>query len=129
MKRVPLLRRKRLRPKPRRDDDKVTPEVYSEVIERDNFTCTAPLLDAGAGECRDQWGEPFSGQYVVGAMRGPLNMYLTLDHVNDRSTLGKRAPSDPAHLLTICWWHGVIGPWNTTHRQLQREHLSTLYPP
>ena len=51
----------------------------------------------------------------------------TLDHVNDQSTKGKRAPSDERHLVTLCEHHHldyVAGRnWATSHRPELRKYL------
>ena len=51
--------------------------------------------------------------------RGPLQ----LDHVKDQPRMGKRAPSDPAHLATVCEYHHIWSGWATSHRPLLREYL------
>ena len=79
--------------------DPVTPEVYAAVLARDG-RCVAPQL--GAGDLCD-------GR-------------LTLDHVKDQPMMGKRAPSDPAHLVALCWRHHLDG-WATAHRPALREYL------
>lgn len=50
---------------------------------------------------------------------------LTLDHVRDQPMMGKRAPSDPAHLVSLCWHHHLNG-WATSHRPLLREYLAAV---
>lgn len=47
---------------------------------------------------------------------------LTLDHVKDQPMMGRRAPSDPSHLVTLCEGHH-LGGWATSHRPLLREYL------
>jgi hypothetical protein len=47
---------------------------------------------------------------------------LTLDHVKDQPMIGKRAPSDMAHLVTLCWHHHLDG-WATSHRPELRDYL------
>ena len=115
-------RRTRLKAKPRDEADKVTPEMYQFVMERDHHRCQAPLLDPQAGECRSKWSTPFDGEVPYWSTQ--LDVWLTLDHVPDRgqNALGKRAASDPAHLIVICWGHH-LGGWATSHRDLERDHL------
>ena len=36
--------------------------------------------------------------------------------------MGKRAPSDAAHLVTLCWHHHLDG-WATAHRPELRAYL------
>ena len=47
---------------------------------------------------------------------GPCSGPLTLDHVKDVPMMGKRAPSDELHLVTICLGHHVESSWATGHR-------------
>lgn len=58
---------------------------------------------------------------------------LTLDHVKDQSRMGKRAPSDERHLVTLCEFHhlGSKGGanWATSHRGLLRSYLATVEHP
>ena len=93
--------------------DAVTPELRGYVIARDGFICVAPSLGAVDG-CRDRWGNelhPAGGRFEV-----------TLDHVKDQPRMGKRAPSDAAHLVTLCWHHHLDG-WATAHRPELRAYL------
>jgi hypothetical protein len=98
--------------------DPVTPHLRATVLDRDR-RCVAILLDPGAGFCHDMWGN----------MRSPYDRKnLTLDHVQeDYGRMGKRAPSDSKHLVTLCWGHHE-GPraWATSHRPLLREYLSQV---
>jgi len=84
--------------------DPVTEEVRWSVLERD-MGCVAPRLDPDAGEC------------------SPV---LTLDHVKDQPRMGKRAPSDMAHLVTVCERHHIWSGWATSHRPLLREYLRAV---
>lgn len=87
--------------KPHRDP--VTPEVREEVLLRDGG-CVAPRVC----EC------------IVSMECGGR---LTLDHVKDQPRMGKRAPSDPAHLVTLCQFHHLDSGWATAHRPELREYL------
>lgn len=80
--------------------DPVTEQVRSAVLRRD-AGCVAPRL--GATTLCD-------GR-------------LTLDHVKDQPMMGKRAPSDPRHLATLCWSHHMDG-WATSHRPELRAYLA-----
>ena len=80
--------------------DPVTADVRWAVFARDGRRCIAPRLGA-SDECA-----------------GPL----TLDHVKDQPMMGKRAPSDPAHLASICRHHHLDG-WATAHRPELRAYL------
>lgn len=83
--------------------DPVTPTLRIAVLERDQG-CMAPRLDPDAGPCEGR---------------------LTLDHVKDQPMMGKRAPSDMAHLVTLCERHH-LGRWATSHRPLLREYLRAV---
>ena len=77
----------------------MTPELRLAVLARDG-DCVAFQFSA-TDECRGR---------------------LTLDHVKDQPMMGKRAPSDMAHLVTVCEWHH-LGGWATSHRPELREYL------
>lgn len=90
--------------------DPVTPDLRLYVLERDRW-CVAmtvdPTLAGGAASCRGR---------------------LTLDHVQDGyGRMGKRAPSDRAHLVTLCEHHHLDG-WATSHRPELREYLASVEP-
>jgi hypothetical protein len=84
--------------------DPVTGAVALAVLERDGG-CVAVKLGASPYECR-----------------GPL----TLDHVKDQPRMGKRAPSDVRHLVTICTAHHLENGWATSHRPELREYLRNV---
>lgn len=110
-RRIPLLRRKRPKPWFRDEEDKVTPEVRDAVLRRDGM-CFAAMIDE-EHECRDRFGMPHR----------PDNLrLLTLDHVHDAATMGKRAPSDPAHLVALCASANNFG-WASAHRREERAYL------
>lgn len=97
--------------------DPVTPAVAAHVLERDRG-CVAAGLGA-PDACAGKWGGPAIATLI------PLTYYrsaLTLDHVKDAPRMGKRAPSDPAHLVVLCWHHHMDG-WATAHRPELREYL------
>lgn len=83
--------------------DPVTPQVALEVFNRDKG-CVAVELGEWASSCEGR---------------------LTLDHVRDHAMMGKRAPSDAAHLVALCWHHHLDG-WATSHRPLLREYLESV---
>jgi hypothetical protein len=59
---------------------------------------------------------------------GPCDGPLTLDHVQDGyGRMGKRAPSDRQHLVTLCRHHHLDG-FATSHRPELREYLATVEP-
>jgi len=86
-------------PRWRGKKDPVTPELRLAVLARDG-DCVAFQFSA-TDECRGR---------------------LTLDHVKDQPRMGKRAPSDMAHLVTVCEHHHLDG-WATSHRPELREYL------
>ena len=92
------LRRSPLKPS-RGHRDPVTGELRIAVLERDQG-CVAPRLGA-TDECHGR---------------------LTLDHVKDQPRMGKRAPSDMAHLASVCEHHHLDG-WATSHRPELRRYL------
>ena len=81
--------------------DPVTPAVALEVLQRD-AGCVAVKLGEHPSRCR--------GRH-------------TLDHVKDQPRMGKRAPSDPAHLVTLCEAHHLENGWATSHRPELRAYL------
>jgi hypothetical protein len=78
------------------------------VLRRDNG-CVAPRL---GGSYLDCWGRN------------------RLEHVKDEPRMGRRAPSDPAHLVTLCQGHtedgmrgGKVWATDKANRQAMREYL------
>lgn len=104
------LRRSPLKRKPQ--PDPVTTEVRAAVMVRDR-SCVLALLEPGH-ECRDQWGNRHSPRDLA---------RMTLEHVKDQLRAGKRAESDPAHLVTLCWAANDRVP-NKAQRAAFREYLS-----
>lgn len=88
-------------------NDPVTPELHAEVLMRDGG-CMAPHLGA-TDACRDRWGNDQPTEFE-------------LDHVKDQPRMGKRAPSDADHLVTLCHHHHQ-GGWATANRPLLRSYL------
>jgi hypothetical protein len=88
--------------------DPVTPELRQAVLERDRG-CLAPMLDPMV----ESWSDWCSGR-------------LTLDHVREQPMMGKRAPSDMAHLVTLCWHHHLETGWATSHRPELRAYLESV---
>lgn len=99
--------------------DPVTPELREEVLRLDSFRCVARIISPPQtlDVCKNRWGEAVitSGRYPASA--------LTLDHVRDQPMMGKRAPSDVRHLVTLCWHHHLDG-WATAHRPELRQYLA-----
>lgn len=83
--------------------DPVSPETRLRVLSRD-AGCVAVRFGEDPSTCRGR---------------------LTLDHVKDHPRMGRRAPSDERHLVTLCEHHHLEG-WATSHRPLLREYLGTL---
>lgn len=98
--------------------DAVTPELRDEVFAMDGWRCVAPRLDPDAGVCRNRWGDS-----VIATGRMPVTA-LTLDHVKDAPMMGKRAPSDVRHLVTLCAGHHLLSGWATGHRPQLRAYLA-----
>ena len=85
--------------RPKRQRDPVDARLRIEVLTRDG-DCVAALL--GEPDCRGR---------------------LTLDHVKDHARMGRRAPSDARHLVTICEHHHLGSGWATSHRPELRAYL------
>lgn len=85
-------------PRPRKP--KVTPTLREQVFTRDG-ACVAYILNAHH-ICRDQWGTSHS----------PFALHrMSLEHVHtDGLQMGLRAPSDPAHMLTLCYGMNLKPP-------------------
>lgn len=93
------MRRTPLRRSIRRTDP-VTPVTREAVLTRDGG-CVAVTLGQDPATCRGR---------------------LTLDHVKDEPRMGRRAPSDPAHLAAVCEFHHLYG-WATANRPALRKYL------
>jgi hypothetical protein len=95
---------------------KVTPELRRLVLIRDKM-CFLYKRDRHH-ICKDQWGRSHA----------PTNLnLLTLDHVKDDLMMGVRAPSDPTHLVAMCY-AGNVGVPSKEVRQNERDYLHSLYP-
>lgn len=110
----------------RKRKDPVTYDTAREVLRRDGYECAAPRVAREIGEeidrCRAMWGQDMNGTVQDGRAVG----YLTLDHVRDGPMMGKRAPSDIEHLVTLCYHHHLDG-WATSHRPALRDYLASFY--
>ena len=94
--------------------DPVTANLRLQVLTRDGG-CIAPLLGGSVHDCFGR---------------------LTLEHVKDELRMGKRAPSDLAHLVTLCEGHTEPGrragyQWNTdkANRAKVRAYLHLVPVP
>ena len=121
------------KPPPRRKrrghKDPVTPELRSEVFSRDGYRCLAPMLAYRHRQSIDDCKGPYGGSASLGrhGNRGPYDSAaLTIEHVHMQPMLGRRAPSDPQHTLTLCAHHNVNG-WASMHKEWEREYLRDLY--
>jgi hypothetical protein len=83
--------------------DPVTPELREAVLRRDRGCVASRVCDC------------ITSKNCAGR--------LTLDHVKDQPRMGKRAPSDLEHLVTLCWTHHLDG-WATAHRPELRAYLA-----
>ena len=109
-----LTRHVPLRSRPKRDP--VTAEVRDEVLWRDKGCLLARIEPEHV--CRNRWG----------TVHSPTDLTeLTLEHVKDALTMGKRAPSDPAHLIALCYV-GNLRPPTKAQRAAFRAYLSALIP-
>jgi len=100
------LRRVRLTPDP------VTPEVREAVLRRDQMCVLAKTRYPGH-ICRTAWGY----------QHRPTDLdLLTMEHVKDDLAMGKRAPSDPQHLVALCA-HANIGVPSKAQRAMLRQYL------
>lgn len=96
--------------------DPVTREVRDYVLRRDQMCVAAKMVPMHV--CRDIWGSPHAST----ALR-----MMTLDHVQTGGgRMGLRAPSDPAHLVTLCAWSHVSTGWATSNRPLLRDYLASV---
>lgn len=96
--------------------DAVTAKVRREVLDRDGI-CFGARIDP-RHICADQWGLSHL------STRQDL---LTVDHVKEAGMMGRRAPSDPAHLVAMCWWLNTRPPSKEV-REAERSYLASLYP-
>ncbi len=84
--------------------------LMQHVGKRDGYQCIVPYVDPA---------EPT-----------PCKGMPTLDHVPERgrNALGKKAPDDEAHLVTVCAYHHTGRLWPETHRELERAYLARWWP-
>lgn len=102
MKRTPLTRTP-MKSKRKAHRDPVTPELHEYVVSRDRG-CMGPRLE----------------------MEGPCLGRLEVDHV-DTAGLGRRGPSIPANLISLCATHHFLKTTNArVWRPIFREYLRAV---
>lgn len=123
MKRTPLrrstkpIKRTRLKPWRRDEDDKMTPEVRAAIINRDRMCFIYAFVDH-AHICRDVWGDPHMPDDLL---------RLTVEHVKKELAMGVRAKSRIEFGLALCHKGNVDVP-SAKVREKMRERLAGLYP-
>lgn len=120
-----LLQETDVKRNPRKDP--VTPDLRLKVIQRDmaRWMQDRHIFGPLRGKVATKIG-------CVAAMldpstSGPCFGPLTLDHVKDEPMMGKRAPSDEQHLVTICLGHHIETGWATANRPSLRWYLRKTY--
>ena len=100
----------------RRTPYRIDPAIRREVMLRDKACFLSKVEPRHV--CRDVWGVAHAPDLIDA---------LTLEHVHrDGSMMGKRAPSDAAHLLALCGMANFMVP-NRSQRDSMRAHLRALY--
>lgn len=101
------------------------------VMERDlHFTHREHLsIMASVGGRATTWNEwtrsgtPCVAPFLDGTEWGKCSGVITLDHVKEHLMMGKKAPDDEMHLVSLCWHHHLDG-WATAHRPALRAYLA-----
>ena len=96
---------------------RISPELRRYILARDEG-CVLALYNP-EHICRDIWGEPHRANDLD---------KMTLEHVKDDLMMGRRAPSDPAHLVALCAFYNVRVP-SKEMRAIFREHLRLVEVP
>ena len=125
--------------------DPVTEDVYEEVRARDVIQRWVNLLKwfevdpADMVESMEMFRQASENPCVAPTVdpldSGPCSGRLTLDHVHRHAggTMGKRAPSDPEHLVCLCARHhlgeGDKGGrvWALANKDKLRWYLEAIY--
>lgn len=90
---------------------RVDPAIRRAVLERDGACILAKIEPDHV--CRDLWGHPHASDDLD---------RLSLEHVKDQLTMGKRAPSDEAHMVALCGYANVAVP-SKRQREYFRDYL------
>lgn len=93
-----------------RSADGIGWDTLRQVVWTRDWGCIVPLADPGETT--------------------PCKGMPTLDHVPARggNALGKKAPDDEAHLVTVCTYHHTGRLWPERHRELERAYLAKFWP-
>ena len=91
--------------------DRVTTAVADDVFARDRM-CVLWKLDPHH-ICRDRWGNVHAADDL---------WRLSLEHVKSELRMGRRAPSDRAHLVAMCYGGNLAIPDKATRAEL-RDYL------
>lgn len=115
----------------RKHKDPVLPEVAVQVLmrDRDQAGRRASVTSFYRGATKTIPG--CVAAFLDPHTSGPCWGRLTLDHIKTEPRMGKRAESDPGHLVSLCEGHTENGAraghqWNTANRHLLRRYLSTV---
>jgi hypothetical protein len=92
---------------------RVTGDLHDAILARDGM-CVAARLDR-SHRCRDEWGERHEPDALS---------KLTVEHVKDEPMMGKRAPSDEAHMLALCFAANAWDHWGSKNRDICRAYLA-----
>lgn len=115
----------------KKQENRVTPELWFAVYNRDGRRCVAPQLDPNIDPptCRDRWSNPVSFRKQPASSWGTAPYDLTFAHIKEDP--GGHRYHDVAHGVVVCYGHHVFGDmWATSDRGLEliRAHLAKLYP-
>ena len=119
--------------------DPVTPEMREAVFARDRLIVSRFMAALGQAVTwrRDRLMTPHGGVACPAIVIDYDNeMWAcwgrwTLDHIKSGMRLGRRAPSDAFHLISLCEGHTENGMrhgriWNTSHRPEIRAYLEQV---
>ena len=126
-----------------RHKDPVSPDMREAVFGRDRRFMAAAMeqLDYGTiwvggrlmayAPHRSKGMVVCPAAYIEVAQLGKCWGRWTLDHIRSQPRLGRRAPSDMAHLISLCQSHMEDGmkaghQWNTANRPAIRKYLEEV---